>query len=114
MVLRNLDEIINNLLDGQVRGKPCRFNALFSEGKIMELCRHAREVFMEQDMMLQLNVPIIVCGDIHGQFEDLLEIFSKAGTPANESFLFLGIVFYGAILFSVNLNMRIRHIIYVF
>ena len=41
----------------------CPFAALMS-----------REVFMEQPILLELDAPINVCGDSHGQYHDLLKI----------------------------------------
>ena len=41
-------------------------------------------------MLLELNPPIVICGDTHGQYADLLSIFERVGDPAERSYLFLG------------------------
>uniref|UniRef100_A0AAF5I237 Serine/threonine-protein phosphatase n=1 Tax=Strongyloides stercoralis TaxID=6248 RepID=A0AAF5I237_STRER len=40
--------------------------------------------------LVEIDSPIIVCGDIHGQYTDLLRIFKKFGKPPSKKFLFLG------------------------
>lgn len=40
--------------------------------------------------MLKLTSPMVIVGDIHGQFFDLLNIFQKFGDPSHVQFLFLG------------------------
>eukprot|EP00928_Gymnodinium_smaydae_P035905 TRINITY_DN2517_c0_g1_i2.p1 TRINITY_DN2517_c0_g1~~TRINITY_DN2517_c0_g1_i2.p1 ORF type:complete len:350 (+),score=74.35 TRINITY_DN2517_c0_g1_i2:155-1204(+) len=54
------------------------------------LCTRAREIFAEQDMLLELEAPLHLCGDIHGQFHDLLRIFEHCGAPPQADYLFLG------------------------
>ena len=41
-------------------------------------------------MLLEVLSPMKVCGDIHGQYFDLLWIFDKHGFPPNQNYLFLG------------------------
>jgi len=50
----------------------------------------AREAIRSQPMMLELQAPVWVCGDLHGQFADLLHIFKKRGMPGKTTYLFLG------------------------
>ena len=45
---------------------------------------------MSQPMLLELEAPIKIAGDIHGQYNDLLKIFDHAGYPGDFNYLFLG------------------------
>jgi len=54
------------------------------------LCFRAREIFLEQPILLELTAPIKICGDIHGQYPDLLRIFEFGRHPPEANYLFLG------------------------
>ena len=45
---------------------------------------------MREDNVQPVSCPVTVCGDIHGQFHDLLELFRIAGLCPNTNFLFMG------------------------
>lgn len=63
---------------------------LINESEIIKLCDLVLEVFQSQNILLNLIPPVTVCGDIHGQFTDLLKIFEKCGSPDEVNYLFLG------------------------
>ncbi|XP_073023622.1 serine/threonine-protein phosphatase PP1 isozyme 9-like isoform X2 [Primulina eburnea] len=65
-----LDDIIGRLLEGK-EGKQVQL----SETEIRQLCISARQIFLSQPCLLQLRAPIRICGDIHGQYQDLLRLF---------------------------------------
>ena len=58
--------------------------------EIKYLCKKSLEIFMEEPVFLELSAPIIICGDIHGQFRDLLRLFDFGGVPPKKTYLFLG------------------------
>ena len=60
------------------------------ESQIRQLCAKSRELFLSQPVLLELSAPVIICGDIHGQYRDLLRHFDKVGYPPDSNFLFLG------------------------
>ena len=57
---------------------------------IRKLCHKSREIFLSQEMLLELALPLVIVGDIHGQFESLLAFFDKCGYPPDTNYLFLG------------------------
>ncbi|KAH9602322.1 hypothetical protein KSS87_010904 [Heliosperma pusillum] len=82
-----VDSIISRLLD--VKGKPGK-HAPISENEIRHLCVYSRVIFLRQPNLLELGAPIKVCGDIHGQYSDLLRLFEYGGLPPKSNYLFLG------------------------
>jgi len=61
-----------------------------SEGQLKAVMTEARKVFLEQNPLLELEAPIKIVGDIHGQYHDLLRLFEYGGTPPESNYIFLG------------------------
>lgn len=68
---RDLDAAIEQLM--QCKPLP--------ESDIKALCEKAKEILSEEPNVQPVRCPVTVCGDIHGQFADLLELF-RIGTLA--------------------------------
>ncbi|KAF7633200.1 Serine/threonine-protein phosphatase [Meloidogyne graminicola] len=62
----------------------------YTANQVEQIAHMAMESFEEQQTLIELNGPILVCGDIHGQYSDLLHIFHACGPPHKNRYLFLG------------------------
>ena len=79
----NIDQIIDTLKEGNT----------LPEKQLIELLMKFMEVLYTESNVLELQSPITICGDIHGQLYDLFELFKAAldGKPKGEQqFLFMG------------------------
>jgi len=61
-----------------------------SEEELKQLCDKAKEIFIEESNVQNVSAPVIICGDIHGQIHDLVELFRKGGEIPNSSYVFMG------------------------
>jgi diadenosine tetraphosphatase ApaH/serine/threonine PP2A family protein phosphatase len=64
-----------------------------TEPEMKKLCRMATAVLIEESNVPHLSSPVTICGDIHGQFPDLLELFAVSGELSADSenhYIFLG------------------------
>ncbi|KAI1843213.1 hypothetical protein JX265_012214 [Neoarthrinium moseri] len=62
--------------------KQCHY---LPEPVMKELCEKVKEVLMEESNIQPVVTPVTICGDIHGQFYDLLELFRVAGGMPGET-----------------------------
>ena len=76
--------IINNI------SSPSINKNLLSQDEIKFICSKACEIFMEESVLLEISSPLNICGDIHGQFHDLIRLFDFGGHPPQTNYLFLG------------------------
>ena len=84
----DLDQIISKLLSVREE-KPGKLVNL-SEEEITYLIRKVQLVVQDQPVFLELSAPIQICGDIHGQYYDLLRLFECGGYPPHKNYLFMG------------------------
>ncbi|KAH8327072.1 hypothetical protein KR074_002257 [Drosophila pseudoananassae] len=85
--IAHLEGIINQLKSLALSGR--RVGNL-TEATLIFICSSARALFLAQPMLLELRAPVKICGDLHGQFRDLLRIFQQCGFPPTANYLFLG------------------------
>lgn len=52
-----------------------RRKELLDENVVRELCEKTKQVLLHEGNLRPLQAPVVLVGDIHGQFYDLLEIF---------------------------------------
>ena len=52
--------------------------------------KQVKEILAEESNVQPVSAPVIVCGDIHGQFFDLLELFKTGGEIPESRYVFLG------------------------
>jgi serine/threonine-protein phosphatase PP1 catalytic subunit len=85
----DLDDMIKRLLDAGYAGKVTKTVCL-KNAEITAVCNAARELFLSQPSLLELNPPVKIVGDVHGQYTDLIRMFEMCSFPPHSNFLFLG------------------------
>lgn len=75
-----LDLIINNLKT---------FKSI-TEKQVKLVTDKAIDIFMGEDNTTPVRAPVTICGDIHGQLHDLIELFTIGGDVPFTNYLFMG------------------------
>merc|ERR1711966_457663 len=60
------------------------------ENELKMLCEYVKEILVEESNVQPVPAPVTVCGDIHGQFHDLLELFNQGGQVPTTNYVFMG------------------------
>jgi hypothetical protein len=59
------------------------------ETDLKRLCEMVKELLMEESNIQPVHTPVTVCGDVHGQFYDLLELFRVGGDLPDTNYVFM-------------------------
>jgi hypothetical protein len=97
-------------LDAQIEQlRRCEY---IKESEVKALCAKAREILVEESNVQRVDAPVTICGDIHGQFYDLKELFKVGGECPDTNYLFLGDFvdrgFYSVETFLLLLALKVR------
>jgi len=63
---------------------------ILPERELRILCEKVKEILIEESNVQPVKAPVTICGDIHGQFHDLLELFNKGGEIPSSRYIFMG------------------------
>mmetsp|Transcript_58375 Transcript_58375/g.123831 ORF Transcript_58375/g.123831 Transcript_58375/m.123831 type:complete len:313 (+) Transcript_58375:94-1032(+) len=103
MGISDLDRAIEQL-------KRCEY---IKESEVKTLCNKARDILVEEANVEQVDAPVTICGDIHGQFFDLVELFQVGGDCPSTNYLFMGDFvdrgFYSVETFLLLLALKVRY-----
>lgn len=78
--MSNIDRLIVSLKSGE----------LLLERDIKIICTTVTAIFTSENNLVKISSPVTVCGDIHGQFPDLLKLFDQGGDCPFTSYVFMG------------------------
>ena len=84
----NIQKIIKKLKKAR-RGSICQ-ELNIKEDECNYIVDKAYEIFQKEESLLKITAPLYICGDIHGQYYDLLRVFDILNYPPQSTFLFLG------------------------
>ena len=86
---------------------------IISEAEVRSLCKKAMEILMEEANVQRVDAPVTICGDIHGQFHDLRELFEVGGECPDTNYLFMGDFvdrgYYSVETFLLLLALKVRY-----
>lgn len=65
-------------------------HSILPEKLLKIACHKLKEILIEENNVQPVQLPVVICGDIHGQFYDLLELFNIGGQVPEKNYVFMG------------------------
>ena len=86
---------------------------IINEKAAKEICVATIEIMVKESQIISIEPPVSVCGDIHGQFYDLKQLFKLGGEVPFTKYLFLGDLvdrgFYSVETLLLLLALKVKH-----
>jgi len=67
--------------------KDCEY---LGEAEVRLLCAKAREILVDEANVQVIEAPVTICGDLHGQFHDLITLLQTGGDVPETRYMFMG------------------------
>lgn len=80
IIKMDIDECIADLKSSKI----------LPERELRRICEKVKELLIEESNVQPVSAPVTICGDIHGQFFDLLELFKIGGEIPGTNYIFIG------------------------
>lgn len=101
---------LNEIDDWIKTVRECKY---LPEPALKKLCELVKEYLLEESNVQPVSSPVTVCGDIHGQFYDLLELFKTGGDLPDTNYIFMGDFvdrgYYSLETFTLLLTLKARY-----
>lgn len=85
----DIDDIIQRLLNIGYSAKYSK-SLPIKPDELTQLLQLSRNILLNQPTLIELNPPVKIVGDVHGQYSDLIRLFDMSGFPPQSNYLFLG------------------------
>jgi serine/threonine-protein phosphatase 4 catalytic subunit len=86
---------------------------IITETEVKILCNRAREILVEEGNVQRVCAPVTICGDVHGQYYDVRELFRVGGECPSTNYLFMGDFvdrgYYSVETFLLLLALKVRY-----
>ncbi|CAF3830662.1 unnamed protein product [Rotaria magnacalcarata] len=67
--------------------KDCKY---LPETDFKQLCTIISDIFFEESNVQPIFSPVTICGDLHGQYYDVQELYRTGGYPPDTQYIFMG------------------------